>query len=125
MLLAVYSRSLFDTSFGSIVDAFFAQFWLHFGSQGVPGDPWGPFVPHLCPRTPQNQILGSFLVAFGSLFGALLGSILGPGGPAEPPGDRFSQVLGACGGLSVWTSIWDAKNSPKLVYSCAAGVPEV
>ena len=53
--------------------SFLVPFWLNFGCilslGGCPETPWSPFASHLCPRTFQNAISGSFWQPLGTPFG--------------------------------------------------------
>ena len=109
--------------------SFFGRFWWHFGSilslGGCPETPRRPFAAHLCPRTPQSAILGSFWEPLGTPFGTLLGPVWGSGSILEALGRHFGSIFGPFGRLSVSTSFWDLKNDQKLTFFRVADVAEV
>ena len=82
-------------------------------------------MAHLCPRTPQNAIWGSFWGPPGTPFGTLLGPILGSGPVLEAFGGHVGGILVPFGRLSVSTSFLDLQNDPKLSFFGVADVAEV
>ena len=98
--------------------SFLVPFWLKFGCilslGGCPETPWSPFASHLCPRTFQNAISGSFWQPLGTPFGTLLESIFGSGPALEALGQHFGTIFDPLGRLSVSTSFWDLENEQKL-----------
>ena len=48
-------------------------------------------MAHLCPRTPQSAILGSFWEPLGTPFGTLLGTFFGSGACSGGFGEAFWQ----------------------------------
>ena len=104
-------------------------FWFHFGSilsfGGCPETPWSPFASHLCPRTPQHAILGSFWEPPGTPFGIHFGTVFGSGPALDTRRMHFGSIFGTFGSLSVSTLFLNFKNDRKLAFFRVVDVAEV
>ena len=97
--------------FGTVLAPFWVRFWFHFGSilrfRGTLETPWGPFWPHLWPRSLKNAILVAFWAPLGRPFGSTRGQVLGSKIVLEGCKVHFGAIFGGFRRLSIFTSFLD------------------